>query len=219
MSNDKNAMDHAGEAHENAMDHAGEAHEIDGDDWVEDKPADDCHVCRQLRMETFEETDYSVVPAQGGGWQKWSEALLRYITKMGHQPTQAVIISQRAAGDRYLQFQLGHGIAHAEVGSNVYLMGDSRLTETDEAALAKMGWREPASDVDDADEMPANWRLPLIHGDWAYLTQIALATVVGVLGFRDDLQVQMHTFTCDNPCRDCSWPADAIDAEAETISG
>lgn len=187
--------------------------------WNEDsKPSaetgEDCAVCRQLQLEGYDEMDYSVVPAMGGGWQSWSAALLRYMVKMGPQPTQAVVITQPLISDRYVQFQIGHGIAHAEVGSNVYLMDDSRLTPADEQTLVELGWDPPESDEDDADKMPANWSLPLIHGDWSHLTQMLLATIVGVLGFREDVQVEMHTFTCDNPCRACSWPADATPTEA-----
>lgn len=177
------------------------------DDDFEDA-ADDCTVCRQLHDEGYDATDYKVIPAKGGGWQKWSEALLRYVIKMGTEPTQAVIISQPHLSQRYVQFQIGHGIAHAEVGSNVYMMGDARLTAADEQALVELGWQPPESDEDDEDEMPANWTLRLIRGDWSYLTQMLLAAMVGVLGFREDALVEMKTFTCDHPCRDCSWPSD-----------
>ena len=167
-----------------------------------------CAVCRQLRLEGASPQTYSVIPASGGGWQLWSASLVRLFQRMGPQPTQAVGISQPDRNDRYVQVQLGHGIAHAEVGSNVYLVGESRLTADHETRLAELGWRPPALDEDDPNEMPANWFLPLLHGDWQYLVEMLLTVMVSVLGFDDQLPVEVCTFQCDNPCRQCSWPPD-----------
>ncbi len=168
-----------------------------------------CAVCRQLLLEGAAPYAYSVTPSEGGGWQVWSAALVRLFQRMGTQPTQAVIITQPDRNDRYAQAQIGHGIAHAEVSSNVYLMAESRLTADREALLVELGWLAPALDNDDPNEMPANWYLPLIRGDWQYLVQMILTAMVGVLGFDDQLPVEVRTFQCDNPCRDCSWPPDA----------
>ena len=152
-----------------------------------------------------------MAPDDGGGWQLWSAALLRFIVRMGYQPTQAVIISQPLLNQRYVQFLIGHGIAHVETGGNVYLTGDSRLSTDAEALLAELGWLAPASSQDDPDEMPANWTLPLIHGDWAYLVEMLLATMVSVLGFSSRLPIEVRRFGCDHPCRDCSWPDESLE--------
>ncbi len=173
---------------------------------------DDCPVCRQLRDEGPDGREFCVAPDDGGGWQVWSAALLRFIARTGFQPTQAVIITQPMVSERYVQFLVGHGIAHAEVGSNVYLTGESRLSPDAEALLAELGWCAPASSEDDPDEMPANWSLPLIRGDWPYLVGMLLASMVGVLGFSSRLPIEVRSFGCDHPCRDCSWP----DASLET---
>lgn len=53
--------------------------------------------------------------------------------------------------------------------------------------------------------MPANWFLPHIHGDWQYLTEMLVATVVGVFGFAEDSPVLVRTFAAENPCSECSW--------------
>ena len=169
----------------------------------------ECQVCRQLRLEGAASRAYRVIPADGGGWQVWSAALLRLFQRIGGQPTQAVIISQSDRNDRYVQAQIGHGIAHVEVSSNVYLMAESRLTADHEALLAELGWLPPTLEDDDPNEMPANWYLPLIRGDWQYLVEMLLTVMVGVLGFDELLPVEVRTFQCDNPCRDCSWPREA----------
>jgi len=132
--------------------------------------------------------------------------------RLGSQPTRAVIIEQTAITDRYAQVLIGHGIAHADASSNVYLLGDSRLTAEHEELLGALGWLPPDSDVDDPDEMPANWHLPLIHGDWQYLVEMIVATVVGVFGFEQGAPVEIRSFTAENPCRACSWPADEDEA-------
>ncbi len=168
----------------------------------------DCSTCRQLRLEGLGASTFRVAPADGGGWHAWSAALLRLFARMGSGPTRAVIISQPIVNDRYVQAQVGHGIAHAEVGSNVYLPEDSRLSADHESLLAALGWLPPRSDTDDPDEMPANWYLPLINGDWAYLTEMFMAVMIGFLGFDERFEVVISSFQCANPCRACSWPAD-----------
>jgi hypothetical protein len=169
---------------------------------------DECAVCRQLRGEGPDPREFSVAPDSGGGWHQWAAALLRFIERMGHEPTQAVVISQAWLGQRYVQVMIGHGIAYAETGSNVYLTGDSRLSAREEAWLAELGWLSPSSSKDDPDQMPANWKLPVIHGDWRYLVEMLVGTMVGVLGFSSQLPIQVRSFGCSHPCRDCSWPDD-----------
>jgi hypothetical protein len=171
---------------------------------------DDCPVCRQLWDEGPDGREFCVAPDDGGGWHVWSAALLRFIVRIGHQPTQVVIITQPLLNERYVQFLIGHGIAHVETGSNAYLTGDSRLSTDAEALLAELGWLAPASSQDDPHEMPANWTLPLIHGDWGYLVEMLLATMVSVLGFSSRLPIEVNTFGCDHPCRDCSWPGESL---------
>lgn len=178
-----------------------------------DQPAitpglDNCPVCRQLRLEGPPDRTYVVEPASGGGWGTWSTALLRLLRRIGSDPTQALIIEQPAAGDRYVQALIGHGIAHAETSSNVYLDDESRLSDQQEDALRQLGWHAPDRDYDDPDEMPANWYLPLIHGDWPYLADMLATTAIGVLGFDEHGPVVLRTFAAQNPCRDCSWPDD-----------
>jgi hypothetical protein len=75
-----------------------------------------------------------------------------------------------------VQVLIGHGIAHAEASSNVYLEGESRLSLDQEHLLAELGWQRPQRDDDDPEEMPANWFLPRIHRDWQYLTEMLVAT-------------------------------------------
>jgi hypothetical protein len=167
-------------------------------------------VCRQLRDEGPSPREFSVAPDRGGGWDQWSAALLRFIVRMGHQPRQAVVISQPWLGQRYVQVLIGHGIAYAETGSNVHLTGDSRLSIDEEALLAELGWLSPTWSEDDPDEMAANWKLPLIRGDWLYLIEMLLATMVGVLGFSSQLPIHVRSFGCRHPCRDCSWPDELL---------
>ena len=51
--------------------------------------------------------------------------------------------------------------------------------------------------------MPANWVLPLVHGNWADLVEVVLATVAGVFGFDETQPVVIHTFMADHPCSEC----------------
>lgn len=88
----------------------------------------------------------------------WSAALLRLLQRVGPEPTQVIIITQPLLNDRYVQLLVGHGIAHTEVGSNVYLMGDSRLSADQEELLALLGWQAPTSDVDVPGEVPPTGR-------------------------------------------------------------
>lgn len=166
---------------------------------------DACPHCRQLRSEGRPAQHFLVTPASGGGWATWSAAFLRLLRRMGPEPTQAVIVGQPDSGHRYVQVLIGHGIAHAEASSNVYLEGDSRLSDEQEQLLRELGWLAPDRDYDDADEMPANWYLPRIHGDWQYLTEMLVATMVGVFGFDEGLPVKVRSFAATDPCRDCSW--------------
>jgi len=61
--------------------------------------------------------------------------------------------------------------------------------------------------------MSANWTLPLVHGDWEYLTGMFLSTMVGILGFSEHLPVHVASFGVDHPCWNCSWSEhpDAVD--------
>ncbi len=174
--------------------------------------ADDCPTCEQLLLEGPDPQTFDVAPADGGGWSMWSAALLRLLRRVGSEPTRVIIITQPLLNDRYVQVLIGHGIAHAEVGSNVYLMGDSRLSADQEELLTLLGWQPPTSDVDDSDDMPANWTLPLVRGDWGHLTEMFASTIIGILGFSEHLPVEVHSFGADHPCRDCSW-SDEIDAD------
>lgn len=183
----------------------------DGNDASGAPEDGECSVCRQLVVDGHPATNFVVVPASGGGWPAWATALLRYLRRIGNQPTRAVIFSQPTINARYVQMQIGHGLAHAEASSNVYLPEDSKLSADDERLLRELGWRVPAADVDDPDEYPANWSLPLVHGDWNYLVEMSLATLVGVFGFFVTHGIRIDTFGCDSPCRDCSWPAEFED--------
>ncbi len=136
--------------------------------------------------------------------------MLRLVERIGHQPTRAIVIGQPLAGQRYVQVLVGHGLAYAETGSNVYLTGDSRLSTDDEALLSMFGWVAPAG-ADQAAEHSANWTLPLIRGDWQYLIEMLLVTMVSVLGFDSHLPVEVRSFGCQHPCRDCSWPDDLLE--------
>lgn len=129
----------------------------------------ECATCGQLRREGPDTHTFEVVPADGGGWSMWSAALLRLLRRVGSEPTRVIIITQSLVTDRYVQVLIGHGIAHAEVGSNVYLTGESRLSADQEELLALLGWQAPISEVDVPGGMPANWTVPLVHGDWSTL--------------------------------------------------
>ena len=180
------------------------------DGSTNDQPAitpglDGCQVCRQLRLEGPDDRTFAVAPASGGGWSNVSTALLRLFQRIGSQPTQAVIIEQPRLTDRYVQALIGHGIAHAEASSNVYLMEGSQLSSDHEELLFALGWLAPTADEDDPDEMPANWYLPQIHGDWPYLVEMLVATMVGIFGFDERHVVSVRTFAAENPCKACSW--------------
>ena len=185
----------------------------DGSDgWVARAAEAECSTCEQLRFEGPDTHTFEVVPADGGGWSMWSAALLRLLRRVGYGPTRVIIITQPLLTDRYVQTLVGHGIAQAEVGSNVYLMGDSRLSANQEELLALLGWQAPISDVDVPGGMPANWTLPLVRGDWQHLTEMFASTMIGILGFSEHLPVEVMAFGADNPCRDCSW-TDQLDAD------
>lgn len=184
---------------------------------VDDDAADpeECPVCRQLRLDGPDPATFVVVPSDGGGWQAWAAALLRLFIRIGHGPTQAVIVTQDASTRRYVQALVGHGTAVVQASSNVYLDGSSVLTADQTELMATIGWRPPTPDCDNPDEMPANWSLPHIQGDWRCLVEMIVATAVGVFGFDERLPVEVRTFGCDSPCRGCSWTA----AELEAASG
>jgi len=161
-----------------------------------------------LRLDAADEVEYLVAPAGGGGWAEWAAALRRLLRRIGHEPARAVIISQDPCTGRYVQMQIGHGMAYTEASSNAYLMDDSQLSDEEEELLAKIGWRAPADEVDVPDEYPANWTLPLVYGDWEKLIEVILATVVGVFGFDERVPVKVHTFQLDRACKDCFLPAE-----------
>jgi hypothetical protein len=177
----------------------------------------ECSTCEQLRPEEPDTHTFEVVPADGGGWSMWSAALLRLLQRVGHEPTRVIIITQPLLTNRYVQLLIGHGIAHAEVGSNIYLTGESRLSADQEELLTILGWQAPTSDVDARDEMPANWTLPLVHGDWQHLTEMFASTMIGILGFSEHLPIEVVAFGADNPCRDCSW-SDQLEADGHACS-
>ncbi|MGE0305024.1 MAG: hypothetical protein AB7N61_12320 [Acidimicrobiia bacterium] len=162
-----------------------------------------CPVCDQLRPEGPDAVDFSVAPAAGGGWHEWAAALERLLRSIGHNPTQCLLITQDSVTDRYVQMLIGHGQAHAEASSNVYLQGVSRLTADHEDLLARLGWMAPARAYDDRSGMPANWVLPLVEGNWADMVEVVLATVAGVFGFDQNQPVEIRTFMADHPCKEC----------------
>lgn len=174
--------------------------------WAAQLAPQGCVDCRQIARHRPPEQAYSVAPADGGGWEQWGAALLRLFERIGHQPTQAVIITQESFTQRYVQVMIGHGIAHTEASSNVYLDDDSVLTDEHEELLDMLAWQRPSLDHDEPDQMPANWSLPLIHGEWAYLVEMLKAVVIGVFGFSGHLPIEVRTFGVDEPCRACSWP-------------
>ena len=172
---------------------------------------DECAECRHLWLEGTDPCEYTLTPADGGGWSAWSAALLRLVQRLAKQPTQAMIITQDVLTRRYVQVLIGHGIAHAEASSNIYLSGDSRLLPDHEELLELVGWLPPASDHDDPDDMPANWSWPLVQDDWSSLTEVICATIIGIFGFSEHLPITIRTFQCDAPCKACSWPDQSVD--------
>lgn len=187
----------------------------DGNGCVAKAAADECSTCARLRLFGPDTHTFEVVPADGGGWSMWSAALLRLLQRVGSEPTRVMIITQPLLNDRYVQALVGHGFAHAEVGSNVYLMGESRLSADQEELLTLLGWQAPTSDVDDEAGMPANWTLPRVRGDWQYLTEVFASTMIGILGFSEHLPVEVSAFGADHPCRDCSW-SEEPEADADS---
>jgi hypothetical protein len=158
-----------------------------------------CSVCRQLGLDGPEAQEFVVDPSRGGGWHVWAAALLRHLDRIGHQPTQVVIITQPLKTQRYVQVMIGHGVALAEASGSDYLAAPFQLSASEESLLATLGWG-----VDGGGGR--NWQLPLVHGNWGDLVEILLATMVGILGFSEHRPVHVSTFGCDAPCRDCSWP-------------
>jgi hypothetical protein len=165
-----------------------------------------CADCRQIVMNRPGEQVFAVAPADGGGWQEWSAALLRLVERIGDEPTKALIVTQEAFTQRYVQVMIGHGIAHTEASSNVYLDGDSVLTDEHEELLDMLAWQPPSLDHDEPSRLPANWSLPLIHGNWPFLVEMLMAVIVGVFGFSEHVPIEVRTFGVDEPCRSCSWP-------------
>lgn len=179
-----------------------------------------CPVCRQLRRGSERyRAEYVITPASAGGWIQWSAALLRLLERTGHEPTRALLIEQPTRTERYVQLLVGHGTAHVEASSNVYLSGSSRLSGVEERLLSLLGWTDPFSTTGHPDEQPTNWALPLAHGDWANVVETITATIVGILGFSEQLPVTMTLFLADHPCRTCSWGAADETAEIDESFG
>ena len=175
----------------------------------------ECAVCTAIRARGGREQNFIVTPLDGGGWQAWNAALLRLFQRIGSEPTRALILSQPLLNDRYAQVLVGHGIAHPECSSNVYLIGASMLSDEQHELLDMLGWTAPASDVDDPGELPSNWTLPHVRGDWAYLVDMLMATAIGVFGFQENLPVELRSFHAENPCARCSW-GDPLDPAHDT---
>lgn len=182
----------------------------DDNPYATEQRPEECRDCRHLRLEGPGEREFVVAPINGGGWPEWSFALLRLLQRMSAQPTQALIITQDSLTSRYVQVLIGHGIAHVEASSNVYLEGSSLLEAEHEELLTLLGWQPPGADRDDPDRLPANWSLPLVRGDWAMVTELLSATVIGVFGFSEFLPTTIRTFLCDSPCKACSWPDESM---------
>jgi hypothetical protein len=177
------------------------------DDAVDWREFDDwCHECEHLRLEGPDPQESVVRPVDGGGWQAWTEALLRLLHRIGGQPTQCIVISQDVVTQRSVQALIGHGTALVQASSNVYLTGSSRLQPAHEELLTLLGWQPPHASSDDPEELPANWSLPLIRGDWTTMTEIVASTLISVFGFTEYLPVAVRTFPAVSPCKACSWP-------------
>jgi hypothetical protein len=173
-----------------------------------DEIGQDCLICCQLRSEGSRPFESALAPRGGGGWPEWGASLSRLLARISQSPTQAVIISQQPLTQRYVQLLIGHGQAHAEASSNVYLTRGSRLTATQEHLLRQIGWNPPTRDGDDPDEMPTNWSLPMARGNWHALTEVLLATIAGVFSFDESEPVHVNSFQIDRPCKSC-FPLEA----------
>jgi hypothetical protein len=169
-----------------------------------------CAVCVQLRLEASDELNYELAPAAGGGWHEWAAALVRLLRRVGGEPARALIITQDPVTQRYVQMQIGHGVARVEASSNAYLLGRSCLSDDEEELLNRIGWRAPVSEVDQPDEYPSNWTLPRVCGCWDDLTEVILATIVGVFGFIDSVPVKVQAFQLERACRDCFFPVEDV---------
>jgi hypothetical protein len=144
---------------------------------------------------------------------QWSAALLRLLERTSNEPTRALLIEQPDRTQRYLQMLVGHGIAHVEASSNVYLTGASRLSGVEERLLTLLGWAAPNPNSDSPDEVSTNWTLPLVYGDWTNLVETIAATLVGIFRFIEQLPVEITSFLADHPCRACSWPDEELDSQ------
>jgi hypothetical protein len=164
-----------------------------------------CEMCQAINLNPPAENEFLLTPALGGGWTAWRAALVRLFERIAGQPTQAIVVSQPGWNHRYVQTQIGAGVGLAQASSNVYLTGRSRLSDRKERQLIDLGWLEPHSDEHVENCYPANWGLPLIHGQWDRLGDLFLATMTTVFAFREDRPVRIHTYVCEHPCARCSW--------------
>lgn len=159
-----------------------------------------CDVDReQTRFEQFE-----IVPRLGGGWPAWAEAFARLIDRLAGLPAHCVIVSQEP-NQRYVQMMVGHGHAHTEVSSNVYLMGDFRLDHREEQALELLGFEPPDLDADGS--RPFNWWRDDEAADGETIAGRMLAVLTTTLGFDERAPVTVDVFGADHPCEACFWGA------------
>jgi hypothetical protein len=149
---------------------------------------------------------FDVAPDAGGGWEAWRVALARLIGRLGGGPTHCVVVTQDP-NQRYVQFMLGHGRVHAEVSSNHYLVGDFRLSATEERRLRALGFDiDPDDDHD--DRFPHNWQR---HSDLrgpgdASTTAAVMSHAVEVIALFDERHpVRVDVFGADAPCEACTW--------------
>jgi T3SS (YopN, CesT) and YbjN peptide-binding chaperone 3 len=146
---------------------------------------------------------YSVAPADGGGWPAWTAAFTRLLGRLAVGPTHCVVVTQEP-NQRYVQMMLGHGHAHLEASSNAYLVGDFRLAESDEAALADLGFLHP-DDLADDSGLPENWWIDHDVADPTHIAQLLTATVRNVMAFDEHWPVTIDVFGADSPCEVCFW--------------
>ncbi len=170
----------------------------------------ECVECRGLLIGSPGPQSFVLAPADGGGWDEWNRALLRLVERIGDGPTHAVVITQDSMTQRYVQALVGHGLADVQASSNIYLTGPSSLGAAHEQMLTVLGWQPPERQEDDPEQMPANWWVPRIHGDWVSMVSLLSATLIGIFGFDEHAPVMVRTFLCDEPCRHCSWPDDPV---------
>jgi hypothetical protein len=169
---------------------------------ADDSEDDDCDDCRGEQLRTKIRM-YSVSPNAGGGWPAWRGSFRRFAVAHLGRPSHCLVITQDP-NQRYVQLIVGHGGARVEVSSNFYLRGIYRLDRSDEALLARLGFR-PRQELDPDEDRPKNWWLERHSAGPEWLAVLVTEAVSRVVAFDPRQPVTVEQFGKDRPCRICTW--------------